>query len=267
VVDQFKQFLKSTPTETRKNIFRELQRYEDELKTHDVDLLTVRQGNSIGLFYFCTSLTGLQYLHELYCIDQFRINLLEIFISLLNTDSAANLRVDNVQWKMSNYINCAQHLYDSNGLVEISNVYQLAQQRQDVDIEYDVSSLRIDQLPFELIEMLLVKTAGQLFAAINQVTPRAEVYTLITLSMVSSLWRLTFNNRKFIKKQLKRQFKRVCRPFECSPQQLTSLHIEGGGYLRGVAEFNSELFVGCYDSNTISVYTNKPSSGRFVLSD
>ena len=68
--------------------------------------------------------------------------------------------------------------------------------------------------------------------------------------------------RKYIKQILTRSFKHVCRPFECSPQQVTSPHIEGGNNVWGVAVLNKELYVSCRGSNIIQVFDSRPPFNR-----
>jgi len=67
----------------------------------------------------------------------------------------------------------------------------------------DERSFPIDQFPFELIEMILVRATGRLFVAINRRTPRADVYTMATMTVVSHLWWVTLSYRKYIKQSLK----------------------------------------------------------------
>jgi len=66
------------------------------------------------------------------------------------------------------------------------------------------------------------------------------------------------SNRTYIKRFLKRSFKRLCHPFKRSAQQVTSIHVEGGNDVRGVAVLKNELFVACLGSNTIQVFDCSP---------
>ena len=139
----------------------------------------------------------------------------------------------------------------------LSHVYAMAEQNQElVSMFDDVRSLPIDQFPFELIEMILVKATGHLFVTINRRMPaRAKVYTLATITAVSHLWWDALSYRKYIKRLLQQYFKRVCRPYKCSPEQVTSLHIKGDkNDVCGVAVLNNELLVACGGSNTIQVF-------------
>ena len=88
-------------------------------------------------------------------------------------------------------------------------------------------------------------------------------YTMATMMAVSHLWWKALSYRKYIKRFLKRSFKRACHPFECSPSQhVTSLHIEGGKNVWGVAVFNDELYVACEGSNIIQVFDSRPPFSR-----
>ena len=167
----------------------------------------------------------------------------DIFISLLDSAETMDLRIDSLRWDQSNYTDCLQQLYTFTNLPILSHVCGMAKQNQErISISDDVRSLPIDQLPFELIEMILVRATGHLFVTINRTTPaRAKVYTLATMLAVSHLWWDALSYRKYIKRLLKRSFKRVCHPFGCSPQHVTSLHIEGGKNVWGVGGVQIKL--------------------------
>jgi len=82
------------------------------------------------------------------------------------------------------------------------------------------------------------------------------------MTSVSHLWWVALSYRKHIKRSLKRSFQHVCHPFHCSPQHVTTLHIEGGKDVGGVAVRNDELFVACHGSNTIQVFNSRPPFSR-----
>jgi hypothetical protein len=156
-----------------------------------------------------------------------------------------------------------KHFYYRNDLSTLAMVYQLAQQMMQTNrVACSASSIHLNHLPFEILETILIKATGQLFLVIHRMTTRAEVYTRLTISAVSLLWWRTLTNRQYNKRILKQQFRYVCRPFKCNPQHLTSLQVEGGRNVRGVAEFNSKLYVACGVSNTIQVYSNRPPFSR-----
>ena len=169
-------------------------------------------------------------------------------------DAALDLSVDILRWDLSNYTDCLQQL----NLPILSHVYEMARQNQVlVSKGDDVHLLPIDQFPFDIIEIILIRATGHLFhlfVSINRKTPvRAEVYTLATMWAVSHFWWEALSYRKYIKRLLKRSFKHVCYPFECRPQLVTSLHIEGGKNVWGVAVLNNELYVAYWWSNNPSV--------------
>ena len=105
-------------------------------------------------------------------------------------------------------------------------------------------SLPFDQFPFELLKMILIRATGHLFFTINRKAPaRAEIHTLVTMTAVSLKWWKALSCRKYIRRLLRRYFKRVRHPNECRPQQLTCLHTEGGKDAWDVAVLNEELYV------------------------
>ena len=228
IVDQLTALLRNTPDESRGMLFNEhigelvdeARRSLNLLGENDVILLTVEVGHSIGLFYFATSVRGLQYLNEVYSNEQLKSMMQKLFIALLKTDDAVpDLLVDTLRWDLSNYTYCLQQLYSYMDLPILSHVYAMVKRNQEhVSMCDDVRSLSIDQLPFELIEILLIQTTGHLFVTMYRRTPRAVVYTMATMMAVSHLWWEALSSRRYIKRFLKRSFKCVCHPYECSPQ-------------------------------------------------
>ena len=87
-------------------------------------ILTAQIGHSMGLFYFATSLRGLQYLNEIYSNDLLKTMMQEIFIMLLNNDDTVmDLRVDTLRWDLSNDIDCLSQLFSFMSLPILSHVY------------------------------------------------------------------------------------------------------------------------------------------------
>jgi len=86
-----------------------------ELRANNVEILTAEKG-SIVLLYFCTSLTGLHYLHDLYDSEQLKEMMQEIFIALLNirryTESTLNNHeyIATLQWSSPDYNSCVKSL-------------------------------------------------------------------------------------------------------------------------------------------------------------
>jgi len=152
----------------------------NQFRENEASILAGKIGHSIGLFYFTTSVRGLHYLYELYSNEQqLKSTMQEIFILLLKTDdSELDLRVDTLRWDLSNYTDCLQQLYTFSNLPILSHVYEMAKQNlQLVAMSDDARSLPIDQFPFELIEMILIRATGHLFVTINRRTPRADQST------------------------------------------------------------------------------------------
>jgi len=138
-------------------------------------------------------------------------------------------------------------------------IHQLAQLTQDGAKEYPVSSICMEQFPIELIEIIVFSAAVQLFRAISIVNVQhiAEVHAIATLSAVSSLWWRTFTYRKYNKRLLRRYFKQVCRPYKCTPQIVTSTHVEGvRPNVVSIAEWNMKLYVACDSSSEIKVFNS-----------
>jgi len=271
IVDQLTEFMRDIPDEQRQStlveMFQKATRPLDQLRENEVTILTSEIGHSIRLFYFTTSLRGLQYLNEIYSNDQLRIMMQDLFIILLESDDAVlELRVDTLRWDFSDYTDCLQQLCTLTDLPILSHIYEMSNQSQRlVNVCEDVRSLPIDQFPFELFEMILVKATGLLFATISRKTPRAPVYTRATITSVSFMWQQALSSRQYIKHLLKRYFKRISYPFKCSPQQVTHLHIEGGNMVRGVAVLKNSHFVACAMSNTIQVFDSRPPfSGKKI---
>jgi len=186
----------------------------------------------------------------------------EIFVALLRTEDAViDPRIITLRWEESNYNDFARQLYVRTNLPILSDVYKMAEQdRKLIRNSDEVCSIPIDLFPFELVEMILVTKTVHLFVTINRRTPRAEVYTLATMTAVSRLWWEALSYRKYIKRLLKRSFKRACRPFECTPRYMKSLHIEGNSIRMTVLE--NELFVARGGSDTILVFESRPPFSR-----
>ena len=112
----------------------------------------------------------------------------------------------------------------------------------------------MDQFPFEMIEIISIRATGRLFITINRTTQARAVSTMMA---VSCLCYCALIYRKCLEHFLKRSFKRVRHPFECSSQHVTSLHIQGGDNVCGVVVFNRELCC-MWGTNTIQVFDSRP---------
>jgi hypothetical protein len=223
IVEQFKTFLSNCPD--RENVINELFQHVNELKSHQVDVIAATKQNSIGLFYFCHSLDGLQHLYELFSSGRLKEIVERIFTVLLNNGTP--VVVDCLRWDIHDYLNCLQYLYSAAELEVFYELYALPTNTHLDLVDSTVSSLRVDQLPSELLQLILNKAMGQLFVIIHRVTPRAAVYAMATVGGVSTLWWRTITYRRYSKRVLKRYFQHVCSPFKCNPQRLQSLRIEG----------------------------------------
>ena len=81
-------------------------------------------------------------------------------------------RVDTRRWDFSDYANCAEQFCALMKLPILSHVYEWAQQNKELGlVQNGASSMNIDQLPFESVELILIRAAGHLFTTINKRTP------------------------------------------------------------------------------------------------
>jgi len=71
-------------------------------------------------------------------------------------------------------------------------------------------------------------------------------------------------SRPFIKRLLRRYFRRSCRPFRCVPQELPNIQVEGDLIVCGVAELDSQLYVACFKSYVLHVYESRPPFRRLA---
>jgi hypothetical protein len=107
-----------------------------------------------------------------------------------------------------------------------------------------------------------MKTVGKLYAIFNVVIPRAEVYTLATLSAVSRHWYQTIISRQYMKRVMQRYFKLMCSPFKCRPHLMQRLHCNEE--VQGMAEFNNKLYVVCQSSSIVQVFNSSPPFSRLA---
>jgi hypothetical protein len=261
-VDQLTALLRKTPPERKKPLFEEAVERINELDENDVTILMAQIGHSIGLFFFATLLQGLQYLHETYSNEQLKSTMQEIFIMLLKTDenTVLDLRVDTLRWDLSNYMDCLTQLYTFMNLPTLSRVYEMAKRNQELIVSNgnDVRSFHIDKFPFELIKMIILRATGHFFVTVSRMTPHAGMYAMATMMAVCFLWWKALTARKYIRRLLRRFFKRFCHPFTYCPQKLTSLHIEDVRGVASVAASKNKLYVVRVNSSEIYTYESEP---------
>jgi hypothetical protein len=260
IVQRFKSLLSRSSGKRREQLHDDINQFVMELQNRDVQLIAANR-HSIELYFACMSLDGLFYLECVYLSGELSVLLGSIFTALL--DNVRCVTVRSLVWKSANYVECAQHLYSGTGLVLHREMYQLL--RCNHNLRTDTLSmhhaLRIDLLPLEQKEILLFKALGQLHVMFNKLTPKAEMFTLISLSSVSKVWWRTIFSRIFYLQSLQHYFSRVCHPFKSIPQQLESLHIENQ-LVNGVAEFNYKLFAICEGSTTVHVFNSSSPFNR-----
>jgi hypothetical protein len=262
IVENFKEYFKTCPPERREQLHREINLCFEELESRDIDIVHLGTGRSITVFFLCRSSYALRHLFHLYENEQLKRILQHLYNELLCHCQAAVVQVDSLEWEKTSYNECMCDFALSMNLPELSTVYRLALQTQIVAAHYDAFSLNIADLPIEMIEILLVKAAGQLFVTINRVTSRAEIYTLVTLCAVSTRWWHWVTNRKYVRQQLKHYFSHICFPFNCSPRHFSKVCTADGRNVRSMAEINGKLYVACYKSNVLDVFNSTPPFGR-----
>ena len=112
IVDNMMALLQNKSDDRKQLTIDKLQQRLNELRNHRKPLIAAKKGNSICLYYLCTSLSGLQHLKELYFSGQLTSLLQEIFTQLLNKSGhTGNVRIDTMLWNQSNYTNCIRNLY------------------------------------------------------------------------------------------------------------------------------------------------------------
>jgi len=240
IVLQIVELLKKRSPGDRQQLLKAVHRHIDDLERNDVDLVTARIETSIGLFYMCKSYEGLHYLYQLYESGELKCRLMEMFSLLLANDKS--FEINFLHWDMSNLFNCIQFTYKSHGLEVMSKIYSMAYITQRVaatrGVDFDIAGF-----PYELIEMMLTRTAVHLFKVLDKLTPRAEVYSITTLSAVSRLWWITFTYRRYNKHWLKRCFKKICSPFSRNPSCGANINVDAEICVSGLAAFDGKLYV------------------------
>ena len=92
--------LRDMPDERIGGLVNEARQRLNKLHDYEVTILKTEIGHSIGLFYFTTSLRGLQYLLETCSNHQLKSMMQELFIMLLKTDDVAlDLHIDTLRWE------------------------------------------------------------------------------------------------------------------------------------------------------------------------
>jgi hypothetical protein len=256
IVKQFKKILSRSSAERKLELLDFLTNLDNDLQ-----LIGVKKG-SIELYYLCTSLSGLQHLYELHTSGRLQLLFNQVLTSLTNESGLRLVKVDSFSLSISDYFKSMKYMCFIRGMSVFATVYELAGKTPNVDINRGTVAFNFERLPSEVIEILLMKTVGKLYAIFNMVIPRAEVYTLATLSAVSRHWYQTLISRQYMKRVMQRYFKRVCSPFKCRPHLMQRLHCNAA--VRGMAEFNNKLYVVCESSSTIQVFNSSPPFSRLA---
>jgi hypothetical protein len=223
------------------------------MRSRDIHTIYVQKQNSIGVFYLCHSLDGLQHLFDLFFSKELEKTLECIFTLLL--DSGKPVVVHRLRWDVQDHMNGLRCLYSKVSLNMFSELYELASDTRLGLADRTVYSLCIDQYPFELLQEILIKAVGQWFLTIHRVTSLAPVYAVASLCAVSALWWRTLTHRPHNKRVLARYFRYVCSPFKCSPQRLHGVSVEN---VFSITEFNGKLYVGVGSSASVQVFVSRP---------
>lgn len=262
IVEQFMKLMEKSSDEQLSQLRTRVNQKADELLAGgDVRLAALDTRGSIRLFFVCKSLTDVHYLYELYSSTELKTFLEELFTLLLDNGRAANL--DSLEWEMSDYTNCIRNICASANMQLFVQIYGMALENRDreaVNKSYS-SLLGFELLPSELVEMLLIKTTGQLFVKLHLLTAGSEAVVLATLCAVSLIWWRTLTYRLFNRRLLKHHFNQVCHPFLSNPRCTHSaiLHEDcAHNNISGVAEWNGELYVACTGSDKLQVFTGRP---------
>jgi Caspase recruitment domain len=249
IVDRFMAILGRSSSEDRERLIQRVNEF-----SRDVDLLAVKKENSIGIFYFCRSLAGLQHLDDLYSSGQLKFIFENVFSELLNDSKL--VPVESLHWDVRDFTNCMQCLCSSVDLRVFSKLYEMTK----CSIECSVSSIHIDQFPSEIQQLILMKSTGQLFVLFNKVTPLAAIYSMATMCGVSMLWWNSLSYRQYNKRVMRRYFQQVCSPFKCHPRRLQSLHADRS--VNGLVEFKGKLYVVCVESSAVQVFVSRSPFSR-----
>ena len=225
--------------------------------TQDLQPVGLQTGHSIAMFYLCSSLEGRQRVFDLYSSEELKKVVNELFNKTL--EGRGTVSVEHITWKDDDFEKRLNVLCVKEKLTILAELYHLADTAHLAIPSRKLSQLT-DRLPFELIEMVLLKTAGQLFIVLNRMTPRSKICTLVTLCAVSKLWRRTLTYREYNKRRVQRYFRHVCRPLRCTTRLKETLVV--GGSVWGVAEHDGKLYVACQNSDRIQVFDSEKSFSR-----
>jgi hypothetical protein len=83
----------------------------EELSDQVVELMAFSNENSIGIFYFCQTLAGLQHLNDLYSSGHLKLIFENIISELLNDNKL--VVVESLYWGVRDFVNCMQCLCSS----------------------------------------------------------------------------------------------------------------------------------------------------------
>jgi hypothetical protein len=261
IVQRFMNLLRSASKEDKERLCREVSDVMNE--RGDVELIALNTRNSIGLFLFCTTLSGFCYIHERYVCGQLK-NDVEALFKILKRDQSTVIRVKTLTWKTPTYTSGAEYFLRLLDLPILADLYHGERQIEAACLQRGNDLSIAMDLPLEIVELIVTKAAGQLFVLANRSSARAGVIAHVTLCAVSLLWRRLMTCRMHNRKLLRRFFELVSRPFKYNCQQSYCIPVAGGGdgSVSGVAELCGRLYVVCECSDVIRVFNNRPPFNR-----
>lgn len=124
----------------------------------NVKLIVLRIKRSIGMFFLCTNFSDFLFLDDHFVSRKFKTQVAFLFTALSNKER--EIRVDSLTWKVTNFTRCAEYLCRLEGLSLLSDVYHMAQQIANIEMnDADIGFMPIMQLPYEVIEIIIQKAA------------------------------------------------------------------------------------------------------------
>lgn len=220
---------------------------------------------NIELFFVYRTLNEYYHMYEMCYSGEMNALCKGILTDLSGEHFALNS--DDVLWKILPNVRGAQYLSFLAGLHAMSDVYRLVHQAQWITSEFQPcrvkastqiafreSSHFITWLPFELMELLVLKAAGFLFSQYNRMTTSAGVCSLLTMSAVSRPWWHSVFRRKYNTFRLRHYFRHTCLPYKRESKKLHELSVDESRGVSGVAELGGLLFIVCRHSNAILIF-------------
>lgn len=186
IVDLLTSFLKQSPIEDKKRLRSKILHLLFDNLDSEVELATVNTKHSIGLYFLCKTLPGLQHLNNLFVSGRLKKVLDQIFSILLS--GRQRVIVNNLGWNSSNLFKCLQHLCYCNELQVISDLYNVAQEKMTRFVDVRNTSVSFDVFPLEPTEIMLIKAASTFFNFFShEIRARSSVFISNCLCSISPM--------------------------------------------------------------------------------